>query len=415
MSIRKRTWTSGGTEQIAWVVDYKDQYGKRRLKTFKKKKNATDWWEGRTSHEIKQGTHTADSASVTVAEAGETWIRDSERSGLEPSTLKQYREHLQLHINPLIGNQKLSKITVPAVKAFMEGLREGGAELPTPKGRPPKIKAPCSDAMVKKVVTSLGTLFAEAQESGLVAQNPVRQMRRRRKDRRKGSHAKRHIRKLRVGTDIPTREEARAIMEAAQGRWRPFLVTAFLTGLRASELRGLRWADVDLDDNEIHVRQRADYLNTIGSPKSETSERAVPVSPMVVNALREWKLACPKGDLDLAFPNGAGKVEAIANIHRRGVGRTQMDASVTVETGEKNKRGEPVLKPKYSLHKFRHFYASWLINRKEEGGLGLPPKMVQERLGHSSINITMDLYGHLFPVDLNHHAELAAAEAALFA
>ncbi len=116
--------------------------------------------------------------------------------------------------------------------------------------------------------------------------------------------------------------------------------------------------------------------------------------------------------------DGEDQVEGIANIHRRCVGRTQIDAGVTVETGEtgeKDRKGAPKLKAKYSLHKFRHFYASWLINRKEDGGLGLPPKMVQERLGHSSINITMDLYGHLFPVDLNHHAELAAAEAALFA
>ena len=413
MSIRKRTWISGGSEKTAWVADYKDQHGKRCLKTFKTKK-AADSWATTALFQVKQGTHTADSTSVTVAEAGEAWIKECVRSGLEPSTLKQYREHLRLHINPLIGNQKLSKITVPVVKTFMERLGDGGTELPTPKGQPLKIKAPCSDAMVKKVISSLGALFAEGQESGLVAQNPVRQMRRRRKDRRKGSHAKRHNRKLRVGTDIPNRKEARAIMEAAQGRWRPFLVTAFLTGLRASELRGLRWADVDLDGSEIHVRQRADYLNTIGSLKSETSERSVLVPPMVINVLKEWRLACPKGKLDLVFPTGTGKVEAIANIHRRGVGRTQMDAGVTVETGETNRKGEPTLKPKYSLHKFRHFYASWLINRKEEGGLGLPPKMVQERLGHSSINITVDLYGHLFPVNRDHHDELAAAEAALF-
>jgi integrase len=49
------------------------------------------------------------------------------------------------------------------------------------------------------------------------------------------------------------------------------------------------------------------------------------------------------------------------------------------------------------LHALRHFYASWLINRKEDGGLGLPTKMVQERLGHASIVMTTDVYGHLFP------------------
>ncbi|MFN7024373.1 MAG: hypothetical protein ACK4QP_07590 [Pseudorhizobium sp.] len=49
------------------------------------------------------------------------------------------------------------------------------------------------------------------------------------------------------------------------------------------------------------------------------------------------------------------------------------------------------------MHSLRHFYASWLINRKEDGGPGLPAKMVQERLGHASIVMTMDVYGHLLP------------------
>ena len=58
-------------------------------------------------------------------------------------------------------------------------------------------------------------------------------------------------------------------MEAAKGRWRPILLTAIFTGLRASELRGLRWADVDLEKRELHVRQRADRYSAIGKPKSE--------------------------------------------------------------------------------------------------------------------------------------------------
>ena len=55
-------------------------------------------------------------------------------------------------------------------------------------------------------------------------------------------------------------------------------------------------------------------------------------------------------------------------------------------------------KAKYpGMHTLRHFFASWLINRKEDGGLGLPLKTAQERLGHSSVMITADVYGHLFP------------------
>ena len=62
--------------------------------------------------------------------------------------------------------------------------------------------------------------------------------------------------------------------------------------------------------------------------------------------------------------------------------------------------------------RLRHFYASWLINSKEHGGRGLPPKVVQEWLGHSTLAMTMDTYGHLFPTDTPPE-ELRAAELAL--
>jgi integrase len=69
---------------------------------------------------------------------------------------------------------------------------------------------------------------------------------------------------------------------------------------------------------------------------------------------------------------------------------------------------------KYGMHVLRHFYASWCINRKADGGLELPPKTVQARLGHASIVMTLDRYGHLFPAHDDGN-ELAAAERALFA
>ncbi len=71
--------------------------------------------------------------------------------------------------------------------------------------------------------------------------------------------------------------------------------------------------------------------------------------------------------------------------------------------------------PKYSgLHCLRHFYASWCINRREDGGLGLPPKSVQDRMGHATLAMTMDTYGHLFR-SVDDHSEMEAAERALLA
>ena len=135
----------------------------------------------------------------------------------------------------------------------------------------------------------------------------------------------------------------------------------------------------------------------IGKPKSETSERTIPVGPLVLNTLKEWKLACPRGELGLVFPTAKGRIEDHSQIVRA------LKPAV-VAAGLKDSTG----KPKYTgLHALRHFYASWCINRREDGGLELPTKVVQERLGHASIVMTMDTYGHLFPRSDN-GAELAA-------
>jgi len=413
MSIRKRTWkTAKGEGKTAWVVDYAVK-GKRRLKTFAKKKDAEAFRDG-TGVEIRQGTHVAARDSDKVSTAGEDWIKSAEADGLERSSTEAYRSHLDLHIKPYLGEMKLSDLNVPVLREFEDWLRDNGR----------------SPAMVRRVMVSLGTLLANAQERGRVARNVVRDMRAR---RRRGERIdKRQKGKLKVGVDIPTPAEIRAIVAALQGRWRPLLLTAIFTGLRASELRGLRWSDVDLEKRVLHVHQRADRFNEIGKPKSVSGERTVPLPPLVVNALREWQLACPlrktgKVDkdgkpivvLDLVFPSGNGNIEGLSNIIRRGLMPTQINAGVTVplvdDKGEPrtDENGEPIVAAKYTgMHALRHFYASWCINRREDGGLALPPKVVQERMGHSTVVLTMDVYGHLFPSG-DDGEEMAAAERAL--
>src|SRR5262249_39370359 len=149
-------------------------------------------------------------------------------------------------------------------------------------------------------------ILKEAQLRGLVAQNVALPVTIETKARDK--------RKLQVGRDIPAKEEVRAILGAAQGRWRPLFMTAVSTGMRASALRGLTWHDVDFTKKLIHIRQRADYWGDIGNPKSLAGQRTVLMPVWVANTLREWELACPKGPLNLVFPNGAGNVEYHANI-----------------------------------------------------------------------------------------------------
>lgn len=409
MSICKREWTTKDGKKEAWVVNYTDAKGVRRLKTVKTKKAAIAF-EATTTVDIQKGVHVADSASMSIKGAGALWITTAEQDGLERSSVDQRKAHLRLHIEPFIGDTLLSQFNVPAARAFTDTLRENGR----------------SPAMVRKVMGSLGSIITDAQERGNATSNPVRDLRGSRRRGKERQADKRQKGKLKIGIDIPTTEETRAIVAAAQGRWRPLLISFVFTGMRSSEARGLRWSDVDLAKAEISVVQRADDYKKIGPPKSEAGERTIPLPPIVVNVLREWKLVCPRrqtGEADAAgnpitelhyvFPTGTGQVESRSNMAKRGFLPTQVRAGVSVPTGEKDKHGKAIMKGKYGgMHALRHFYASWCINRPKDGGLGLLPKMVQERLGHSSIVQTMDTYGHLFPRG-DDADELAAAERAL--
>ncbi len=387
MSVRKRTWKGpGGEPREAWVVDYVDQQGDRHLKTFAKKRDA-DAHHAIVGVAVRAGMHTADSKSVTVAKAAELWLESCEAAGLERTSMTAYRQVASLHITPILGALRLSQLTVPLVRGFEDRLRRDGR----------------SPAMVRRARRLLGAILADAQERGLVAQNVVYSLRKNRRVARADGNGK-----LKIGVDIPAPAEMRAIvgkLDTAAGRHGPLLLTAIFTGLRASELRGLRWEDVDLKHSELHVRQRADRYNKFGKPKSEAGERTVPLPPMLVTALREHRLASPKSELGLVFPNSKGGVDLRTSIVYQGFHPAQIAAGVVDQHGGAKYKG---------LHSLRHFYASWCINRRVDGGLELPLKLVQTRLGHASIQMTADTYGHLFPRG-DDGSELAAAERAFLA
>ena len=255
-----------------------------------------------------------------------------------------------------------------------------------------KLAVDRSAVMVRRVLGTLGLKLADAQERGLLAHNVVRDLRHKRERRRDSARSG----KLKIGVDIQPRRKCAACWSmsatlAAAGRDRGVYRLARL------RTRGLRWQDVDLKRGGLHVRQRADRYNKIGAPKSEAGERSVPLLPMLVTVLREWKLACPKGELGLVFPNGSGNIESHTNIINRGLLPAMSAAGLSYS----------------GLHSLRHFFASWCINRKADGGLELPPMTVKARMGHSSIQITFDRYGHLFPRG-DDGAELVAAEKAFF-
>ena len=384
--------------------------GKRRLKTFARKKEA-DAFRAQTCVDVRAGIHTPDSASKTISQAAELWLETCRANGLEPATTDAYEQHVRLHIRPFLGNVKLSQLTAPIVRDFEDKLRRGD---PAPGETTGKARSP---AMFRRIVTSLSTLVSDAQERGLCARNVVKDLRSRRKRGKQKQHDSRHKLKLKIGLNIPSPDEIRAFLPSLDGV-DGILVTATFTGMRASELRGLRWKDVDLDKRELHIRQRVDKRNVAGPPKSRSGwGGTIPLPSIVVNTLKEKSAS--KHKEGLVFATGTGKPEYHVNIVNRGLIPAWIAAGVTIPILDKNGKpqlGEdrkPIVKAKYpGLHALRHFYASWCINRKVDGGLELPAKIVQERLGHATISMTLDTYSHLFPQS-DAHAEFAAAEKAL--
>src|SRR5205814_6165812 len=137
--------------------------------------------------------------SVTVAEAGRLWIEGCEAAALERSTVDYYQQHLDRHIIPLIGPVKLSRLTIPMLSAFED-----------------KLARDRSPTMVRKVRISLGALLADAQRRGLVGQNVVH-VRSRGHRSKEARVVARQNGKLKVGVDIPSLDEIRAIIAAASG------------------------------------------------------------------------------------------------------------------------------------------------------------------------------------------------------
>ncbi|MER8397493.1 tyrosine-type recombinase/integrase [Mesorhizobium sp. M1348] len=376
--VRKRTLPSG---EVRWLADYFDAGGNRRSKQFDKRKDA-DAYLVKVRRDLQLGVHVADSASITIKEAAKLWLERCDAKGLERSTRTAYAEHVNIHIVPLIGARKLSQFNTPHVHAFADELA---------KDRSP--------AMVKRIVRSLGAVFVEARRRGLAATNPVSDAKVKTNDRRKSKRP-----------EIPTKAELRTILDATptQGKHRALIVTALFSGLRASELRGLRWNAFDLKRGVLTVKGRVDAWGDFGLPKTSAGERDVPLAPMAINALKQQRLSVANGPDGLVFPSDEGTPLDHHNILSRvwtpllvGAGLfrlhpTRLDAD-----------GAPLKIAKYNFHALRHAAASLFIEQK------LSPKRVQMIMGHSSITVTFDTYGHLFEDDAADQTAVAEIEARL--
>ena len=386
MALRKRTWTKpDGTQKQAWQVDYRDQNGKRCSKQFAKKKDAEGFLT-QAGWEVSKGIHTAEAGSITVAAAVDLWIKSAEAKKLEQKTIDGYESTARLHIVPFLGTEKLARLRKPMIEAYKDQLIETGR----------------SHSRAKRALMFLSLMLSEMERRGLVAQNVASGVKLVSRNREKRE------------VQIPEPAELKAMLDHADEDFRPFVLTAMLTGLRASELRGLLWNYVDFEANVIRVVQRADERNKFGPPKSRAGRRSVPMSPRLVKELKAWKLRCPPNLHSLVFPSPDKTVWTYANLMNRRFWPLQIAAGVTVEVIDPNdglpvwdEHFRPVVDAKYSLHALRHGCASLWIKE------GVDLKRLKTWMGHSSIQTTIDLYGHLMKDSEGDATIVANAERAL--
>jgi len=287
-----------------------------------------------------------------------TWLNDAARRTIRGTTFAGYERLIRLHIEPIIGDLRLARLTADDLDKLYSKLLD--------KGLAPKT--------VRLVHALLHRALSHAQRRGALAINAA-----------DGVDPPRVVR--REFRALTAKEAVRLLEAARSDRYYALYVLAITCGLRQAELLGLRWRDIDLDGAVLAVRQQVYRLAggwVYSEPKTASGRRTVSLSAMNIDALREhrrWQLeerlkaGTAWEDHDLVFPNHAGRPVEKQNLMRRSF--------------------RPILEraglPHMRFHDLRHSAATLLLSE------GVHPKVVQERLGHSTIAVTMDVYSHVMP------------------
>ena len=356
-SVRKRTWTSAGETKTAWVVDYADSHGVRQRKHFPSKK-AADAFRISVEGQMQAGTYRPAADKVTVRAACESFLehcegRNQRDERMTRKMLAVYRGHINNHIlHPEhgVGSRKLSQFTARSAGEFRDRIRTAGVTVPT----------------TRKLLATLHSVLEHAISEDWVATNAAHGVK---VIGTRGEGSKKIV--------PPSKDDKRALIDAAGEELRLILLFAASTGARAGEQWATRWRDVNFDKDELHISRRVDVYGDEGAPKSTAGVRAVPLSGQLIAMLKAWKLKSQfsRSD-DLIFPNREGHHLGHDNFIKRQF-LPLFDLLPTVK--------------RFNWHALRHFAVSCWIEA------GLAPKTVQAFAGHASLQVTMDRYGHLFP------------------
>jgi integrase len=315
---------------------------------------------------------------MTLGAYMETWLTGLMTEALAPTTIASYKTNVNAHIVARLGSMPLDAVTPTLIKQFYselltEGRRDGSGGL--------------SPRTVNYVGTILGKAMRDAEAQRLINRNPALGVR---KPRSKAKASK--VRSWTAG-------QLRTFLDHVSGdRLYPIWMLASSTGLRRSELLGLRWEDVELDACRLSVRQGLVLVDNQpllrATTKSSAARRSISLDSETTRLLRRWRMT----QLEERMLCGGGYRET-------GLVATRPDGSwIHPERFSRwfeAHRSRAAL-PAIRAHDLRHTHATLLLQA------GVHPKVVQERLGHSSITVTLDTYSHVIPAMQEDAAELAA-------
>lgn len=308
-------------------------------------------WRSDAQTQLRRGTLRAPTPT-TVVEAAEAWTRRA-REGVirarggqpyKPSTLRGYEEALRLRIVPELGTSRLSALTRNDCQDFVDRLSAQGLDPST----------------VRNSLLPLRVIYRRAITRGEVAVDPTRGV----------ELPAVRGRRERVASPV----EASSLIAAVASNDRALWSTACFAGLRRGELLALEWGDVDLAEGRLRVRRSLDLQAGVIAPKSRAGSRVVPLPTGLRKHLAEHWLRAGRSEDGLVFATATGRHFDPSTVARRAV------------TAWRAAGLQPI-----TLHECRHTYASLMI------AAGVNAKALSTYMGHASITVTLDRYGHLLP------------------
>jgi integrase len=300
-----------------------------------------------------------------LAEAAEGWLLAAKagvvrtRSGetYKPSALRAYEQVLRARVLPALGQLRLSELSRTALQELVDQLIAEGL----------------SPSSIRNTILPLRAIYRRALSRSEVLQNPT------------------------VGLSLPSSRErreriarpaeARALIEALPKRDRALFATALYGGLRRGELQALRWQDVDFHEGVIHIERSWDERVGPVAPKSRAGRRRVPLSGPLRAYLAAHRLLVARRADELVFGQRGGARAFCPEALVRRARKAWQEAKLS-----------PI-----GLHECRHTYAAFMI------AAGVNAKALSTYMGHSSITVTLDRYGHLMPGSEREAAGMLAA------